>query len=82
MSRVSRAAGDEGVEPVVLELQVGPREDEVVAAGPGGTSRADAVDQEQRQCPDPPPRQSLETVWTSSHPSPSSPRLRARGNQS
>src|SRR5206468_7852635 len=60
MSRVSRAAGDEGVEPVVCELQIRTREDEVVAAGSDGTSRAEAVEQEQRQCSDSPPRQSLE----------------------
>jgi hypothetical protein len=55
-----RATGDEGVEPVEIEQPGGARGDEVVTARPGGTRRAEAVEQEQHQRPNPPPPQSLE----------------------
>lgn len=56
-----RATGDEGVEAVEIEQSVGARGDEVVTAGPGGTRRAEAVEQEQHQRSDHPSPQSLES---------------------
>jgi hypothetical protein len=46
--RGGRAVDDECVEPVEIAQPVGPRRDEVVTAGPGGTRRRKAVEQEQR----------------------------------
>ena len=49
--RGRRAAGDESIELVEAEVPVGLGRDKVVATGPGGSSHAEAVDQEQHQRP-------------------------------
>jgi hypothetical protein len=53
-------AHDQVVEPVEIELPVGSRGHQVVAAGPRRPRRAEAVDQEQHECSRSPPQQPLE----------------------
>jgi hypothetical protein len=56
-------AGDQFVELVAVEKPLGLRRDQVVvAAGPGGSGRSEALDQEQQQRPRAPSRQSPEPM--------------------
>jgi hypothetical protein len=58
-----RVAGDQFVELVAVEKSLGLRRDPVVvAAGPGGSGRSAALDQEQQQRPRAPSRQSPEPI--------------------
>ena len=59
--RGGRAAGDQVVKAVEIEQSVRLRRHRVVAAGPGGSRRTEAVGQEQHECPGPPPHQLLGT---------------------
>jgi hypothetical protein len=58
-----QAAGDQLIQPVVVEQPLGLRRDQVVvAAGPGGSGRSEALDQEQQKRPRAPSRQSPEPI--------------------
>jgi len=57
-----RVGQDERVEAIKAEERSRLRDDEMVAAGPGGTRRTVFVDQEQHQCSEPPAHQSFGVI--------------------
>ena len=70
-----RAAGDQVIQPVMVESPVGLRGDQMVASRLGRSGRGKAVGQEQHQCP-PPTAPVVRTESTSWHPCGHSHRMR------